>query len=62
MTPKRYYTFMIDADLADALKQVKVRDGVPEGEQIRRALRSWFESKGVIKKAARPRARTRGRA
>ena len=39
---KRTYSFMIDADLALELKRVKARDGVAEGEQIRRALRKWF--------------------
>lgn len=59
--PKKYYTFMIDVDLADALKVLKDRDGVPESEQIRRALRLWLESKGVTKKAERPRVAPRKR-
>lgn len=61
MTPKKLYTFAIDPDLADALKRVKERDGVGESEQIRRALRNWFERKGVIRKAERKRAVTRKR-
>jgi hypothetical protein len=44
---KLYYGFMIDPEMADALKLVKERDGVPEGEQIRRALRQWFKGKGI---------------
>jgi hypothetical protein len=60
VTPKRIYSFMIDPDLAAALKAVKERDGVPEGEQIRRALRQWMERRGVMK-AERKRAATRKR-
>ncbi|MCX6543791.1 MAG: hypothetical protein NTV05_05185 [Acidobacteria bacterium] len=50
MTPKKYYTFMIDLELADALKRAKERD--PESSEasiIRRALREWLEREGVIK-------------
>ena len=50
--PKLYYGFMIDPELAGALKQLKDRDGVPEGEQIRRALRQWFRGKGIDVKPA----------
>ncbi|MGE3275691.1 MAG: hypothetical protein AB7O67_11310 [Vicinamibacterales bacterium] len=49
--PKRRLTFWIDNDLALALKAVKDRDGVPEAEQLRRALRAWFDSRGVSPEA-----------
>jgi hypothetical protein len=39
------YTFFIDADLRAALTAIKERDGVPESEQIRRAIRSWVEGR-----------------
>ena len=42
---------MIDPELAEGLKFVKERDGVSEGEQIRRGIRLWLESKGVKVKA-----------
>jgi hypothetical protein len=62
VTPKRVYSFMIDHELDAALKAVKERDGVSEGEQIRRALKDWFAKKGVhIGKAERKRAVTRKR-
>lgn len=61
MSPKKVYSFMIDPELAVALKTVKERDGVAEGEQIRRALQAWFRSKGVIAKPERKRAATRKR-
>jgi predicted transcriptional regulator len=64
MSPKKACTFLIDEDLAKALKALKARDGAPEGEIIRRALAEYLKRKGVFgrDKAARPRARTRGRA
>lgn len=60
MSPKKYYTFMIDPDLAEALKAAKQRDGMPEGEQIRRALKAWFSRRPVMK-SERKRAVTRKR-
>ena len=61
MTPRRVSTFRIDDELIDGLRQVWERDGVPPSEQVRRAIRMWLESKGVIKKAERKRAVTRSR-
>jgi len=60
MTPRKLYNFLIDPDLADGLKRMKERDGVPESEQVRRAIRDWLQRKGVLK-AERKRARTRQR-
>ena len=40
---ERLYNFLIDPDLAAALKLVKERDGVPESVQIRMALREWLK-------------------
>lgn len=60
--PKKYYTFMIDPELADALKRAKVADPeVSEGSTIRRALREYLERIGVMKaerKQAGPRKRS----
>jgi hypothetical protein len=39
----------LDPVQARLLKVIKARDGVPESEQIRRALVLWFEQKGVLK-------------
>jgi hypothetical protein len=47
VTPKRVYSFMIDPELDAALKEIKERDGISEGEQIRRALKAWFAERGV---------------
>ena len=61
MAPKKITTFRIDEDLLEGLREVWERDGVPAPEQVRRAIRTWLESKGVIKKAERKRAVTRSR-
>ena len=46
---KKLYSLRLDPNLAQLLKDVKTRDGIPESEQIRRALVIWFEQKGVWK-------------
>ena len=61
MTPKKHYNFMIDPELAEALKALKARDGASEGEIIRRALAAYFKGKRVTVKAPRPRVRARDR-
>ena len=60
MVRRRLYNFRIDDDLDAGLKLVKDRDGIPESEQIRRAVREWLERRKAIK-AERPRAVTRKR-
>jgi hypothetical protein len=57
MTLRRKYSFYIEDDQAEGLKEVKERDGVLESEQIRRAIIRWLEEKGV-RKAKRKRAAT----
>ena len=54
------YTFFIDSDLRDALAAIKERDGTPESEQIRRALRAWVDAKAG-NSGANERARTPAR-
>ena len=62
MTPvRKVATFRIDDDLLKAMQQLQERDGMPQSEQIRRALRPWLEEKGVLKTAKR-RAQTRRKA
>jgi Arc/MetJ-type ribon-helix-helix transcriptional regulator len=61
MTPRRMTTFRIDDELLDGLRTVYDRDGVQVSEQVRRAIRMWLESKGVIVKSERKRAATRKR-
>jgi hypothetical protein len=62
MAPRRLYNFLIDADLAAALKQVKEDTGIPESEQVRRAIREWMERRGMIAKTNRKRGPARNRA
>jgi len=45
---RKLYSFYIDPDLAIALKALKKRDGTPESEAVRRGLRSYLKSKGVL--------------
>jgi hypothetical protein len=59
--PRTRYNFFIENEQREALRLVKERDGIPESEQIRRAIDLWLESKGVTR-AARKRAATRKRA
>ena len=60
MSPRtrKLYSFWIDPAQAEALKALKVRDGIPESETIRRALDAWIATKGV-RKTDRRRAQTR---
>ena len=61
MTPRdRTITFRPDPDLLIGMEQLQERHGTPFSEQIRRALRAWLESQGVIK-SERRRAATRKR-
>jgi hypothetical protein len=50
---RKPYTFYIESDLAEGLKQVKERDGISESEQIRRAIRHWLDDKGIAKEKTR---------
>jgi hypothetical protein len=64
MSPKKAYTFQISDELNEALKALKARDGIGEGEAIRRALTEFLERKGVLgaSKAAPRRGGTRRKA
>ena len=44
-------TFRLEPDLWAGLQAVKERDGVPVGEQVRRGIRMWLESKDISLKA-----------
>jgi len=49
MSPReRVITFRPDNDIFEAMTSLRDRDGVPFSEQIRRALRTWLDSKGVM--------------
>jgi hypothetical protein len=61
MAPKVRYNFWLEIEKRDALRLIKDQQGIPESEQIRRAVDAWLESKGVIKKADRKRVAPRSR-
>ena len=61
MSPRNRYTFFIDDEHKAALKAIKERDGIPESEQIRRAIAEWVAIRAAGKKAERKRAVTRKR-
>jgi uncharacterized protein (DUF4415 family) len=46
---KSLTAFRVDADMMDAMRRLQERDGIGLSEQMRRALRPWLESKGVLK-------------
>jgi hypothetical protein len=60
--PLKLTAFRIDAETLQGLQAIKERDGIPIGEQARRALREWIHGKKVDKEEAeRERAATRPR-
>jgi hypothetical protein len=70
MTPRKkigYFT-KLDPELREAMRRFKEATGVPEAQQIDRALRDWLDDKSDaweiegVAKAARKRAATRRRA
>jgi len=58
---RKLAAFRLDRDILDGLQAVKVRDGVPVSEQVRRALLAWLEARGVTIKPERKRSGTRKR-
>ncbi len=42
---KVMYSLRLDPMHSRLLKEIKARDGIPESEQIRRALLIWFKQK-----------------
>jgi len=59
-TKDRVITVRIDADLSEGMAAMQERHGTPLSEQVRRAVRAWLESAGVMK-AERKQAGTRKR-
>jgi len=53
VTPRTRYNFFIEDHQRDRLREVKERDGIPESEQIRRAIDEWLDRKGVTLKTAK---------
>jgi hypothetical protein len=59
-TTQKTFTFVLPDELKSGLRLVRERDGIADAEQIRRGIRMWLTSKGVIR-AERKRADTRRR-
>jgi hypothetical protein len=59
--PKQLTAFMLDPEMLQALREIKRRDGIPMGEQVRRAVAVWVARRGRSAKAERKRAATRKR-
>jgi len=53
MSPRRRTSLFLDDDLFTGLKQLKDRDGIPEAEAMRRALRTYLTMQGVMPPAVR---------
>jgi hypothetical protein len=47
------FNFWLDAELREGLRAIQARDGIPESEQVRRAIRLWLEQKGIRSKETR---------
>ena len=47
MSPRKLANFRLDDDLIAGLKAVQARDGMPQAEQVRRALRAGLKARGV---------------
>ena len=56
------YTFFIDPDQLAALRHIKQDIGIPESEQIRRALDAWLSERDSPKKTRTRRARMQRKA
>ena len=53
MSPRRRYTLFLDDEQRDRLRLMKQETGVPESEQIRRALDDWHAKRGIRMTAKR---------
>ena len=49
MVDRQLHAFHLDDDLADGLTTLKAERGIPKSEQVRRAIRMWLESEGILK-------------
>ena len=45
----KMHSYYLDDELANGLKALKIERGIPESEQVRRAVRMWLEAEGILK-------------
>jgi predicted DNA-binding protein len=50
-TTQKQTAFRLPADILDAMQRIKEQDGMPQSEQVRRALREWLGNRGALKSA-----------
>jgi hypothetical protein len=63
MSPKTFTAFRVAPELLKAMREIKVRDGVPMSVQVDFALREWLKARAVQVKTAKPaRSKRTGRA
>jgi hypothetical protein len=56
MSPRTFRGFRLDDELREGLRLVKERDGIPESEQVRRAIRRWLvDADALPKEKPKPR-------
>jgi len=48
---KQLYAVRLDRDLLTGMKRLKRQVGIPESEQIRRALRKWLTKNGGLRRS-----------
>ena len=48
---KQLYAVRLDRDLLVGMKRLKRQVGIPESEQIRRALRKWLTKNGGLRRS-----------
>ena len=53
---KETTAFRLDTTLLEAMRRVKLQDGIPVTTQIEMAVREWLVKRGALKKADRRRA------
>ena len=61
LLPKKLTNFRIDEELLAQLEAIRIKDGIPVSEQVRRGIVMWVDSKSGKIKAERKRAVTRKR-
>jgi hypothetical protein len=47
IVPLKPTTFRLETEIMEALVAIRVRDGIPVSEQMRRALKAWITERGV---------------
>jgi hypothetical protein len=47
----RQTAFRLPTDISNAMQRIKREEGIPQSEQVRRALRVWLEKRGALKQA-----------